>query len=363
LLPGKYGSAESRVAFARLVLELASSPTAAISPPEVALSVNEVLLAYLGHAERYYADDGGKEVRCMKAAIKPVRELYGTTPATKFGPVALKSVRQWMIDAGLARGLINRRVDRIKRVYRWAAAEELVPVNTFEALRTLAGLRRGRTEAREREPVKPVAEEVVRSTLPHLPPHVRAMVELIWYTGMRPSEVCRLTLGQIDRAGPLWVYRPAAHKTAHHGKDRVIPFGPNARSVLVAFLKGRALNPEEPLFSPRRAREERFADMRATRRTKVQPSQLCRRKRAPKRAPGEWYTPEAVTRAVAIASKKAGVEHWHPYRIRHSFGTRVRKAHGLECAPVLLGHSHANVTEVYAERNVALALEVAAKIG
>ena len=43
--------------------------------------------------------------------------------------------------------------------------------------------------------------------------------------------------------------------------------------------------------------------------------------------------------------------------------TRVRKEFGLEAAQVLLGHSRADVTQVYAERNEALAVEVAAKIG
>jgi site-specific recombinase XerC len=53
----------------------------------------------------------------------------------------------------------------------------------------------------------------------------------------------------------------------------------------------------------------------------------------------------------------------HPNQLRHSFATRVRKEHGLEAAQVLLGHSRADVTQVYAERNERLASAVAAKIG
>jgi site-specific recombinase XerC len=54
---------------------------------------------------------------------------------------------------------------------------------------------------------------------------------------------------------------------------------------------------------------------------------------------------------------------WHPNRLRHSFATRVRKQHGLEAAQVLLGHSRADVTQVYAERNENLAATVAAEVG
>jgi hypothetical protein len=41
----------------------------------------------------------------------------------------------------------------------------------------------------------------------------------------------------------------------------------------------------------------------------------------------------------------------------------VRKEHGLEAAQVLLGHSKADVTQLYAEKNEALAVGIAAKIG
>jgi hypothetical protein len=53
----------------------------------------------------------------------------------------------------------------VKRVFKWAAAEEFVPITVYQALRTLAGLRKGRTEARESEPVKPVDLAHVNATL------------------------------------------------------------------------------------------------------------------------------------------------------------------------------------------------------
>jgi hypothetical protein len=73
---------------------------------------------------------------------------------------------------------VNHRIDRVKRVFKWAAAAELVPVTTYQALRALAGLRRGRTGARESKPVGPVDPAHVAATLPFLTPHPRCMVEL-----------------------------------------------------------------------------------------------------------------------------------------------------------------------------------------
>ena len=59
----------------------------------------------------------------------------------------------------------------------------------------------------------------------------------------------------------------------------------------------------------------------------------------------------------------AGRHRWAPNQLRHSFATKVRKYHGLEAAQVLLGHAKADITQVYAERDAALAVRVAAEIG
>jgi integrase len=418
VLLGQYGSPESRTEYQRVIAELnVSGPTAVVTRAAVSdLSVNEVLLAFMEHAAIYYRTPDGKptsEVRELKLSIAPVRQLYGLTLAAEFGPVALEAVRKRMIDADLCRTLINRRIDRVKRVFKWAASKALVPVTVYQTLQTLPGLRVGRTEARESTPVKPVDPSHVAATLPFLNRHARAMVELQRLTGMRPGEACKLSFGEVDRTGELWLYRPAQHKTAHHGKDRVIPLGPRARALLVAFLTGDrpppegfdkidladhtarfvaadayqeagrerdalllrdlarplafvagcVVDPVAPLFSPKEAREERFRLMRANRKTKVQPSQANRRVANPRRAPQDRFSDTGYAHAVGKAAKKAGVPHWHPNQLRHLFATEVRKEHGLEAAQVLLGHSRADVTQLYAERDLALAAAVAARIG
>ena len=65
-------------------------------------------------------------------------------PAKQFGSLALKSVRAKMVNAGLCRRLINQRIGRIRRTFKWAAAEELIPVTTYQLLTTLPGLQKGR---------------------------------------------------------------------------------------------------------------------------------------------------------------------------------------------------------------------------
>jgi hypothetical protein len=63
--------------------------------------------------------------------LKLLRQLYAHLPAAEFGPLALKAIRQKLIDAGHSRGYINKLMAIVPRVFKWAVAEELVPPNRF----------------------------------------------------------------------------------------------------------------------------------------------------------------------------------------------------------------------------------------
>ena len=300
------------------------------------------------------------ELGDYKLSLRPLRELFGPTPAGEFSPLKLKAVRQRMIDAGLSRGVINQRVGRIKRVFKWGVSEELVPESVYRALLAVDGLKAGRSGARETAPVRPVTDEHVDAVLPFLSTPLRGLVRVQRLTGMRPGEVARMRGRDIDRSGEVWLYRPAQHKTAWRGKERVVPIGPRCREVVEEFL---TTDPDAYLFRPQDGREEWFAAKRAARKSKVPPSQACRRKANPRRKPREVYSRHAYANAVARACEKACVPRWHPNQLRHSRATEVRGGFGLEAAQVVLGHARANVTEVYAERDQALAVKVAAITG
>lgn len=54
---------------------------------------------------------------------------------------------------------------------------------------------------------------------------------------------------------------------------------------------------------------------------------------------------------------------WHPHQLRHSRATEIRKRYAVEAAQVVLGHTGADVTQIYAERNDKLAKKIAAENG
>ena len=170
----------------------------------------------------------------------------------------------------------------------------------------------------------------------------------------------------LDRMDPANATARLAMAAAHEGAGRE----EDARLLRdlgrpVVLLAGCVLEPETYLFSPTRSRDERSKARRAKRKTKVQPSQRQRRKPAAelKKKVGHVFTISGYAAAVKRACRKAGVEPWHPNQLRHLFATEVRGRFGLEAAQVSLGHAKADVTQVYAERNLALADKVAAEMG
>src|SRR5581483_6249733 len=73
-------------------------------------------------------------------------------------------------------------------------------------------------------------------TLPFLNRHVRGLVEFQRLTGCRPGEACALRRCDVDVSGPIWLYKPAHHKTAWRGKSRTIAIGPKAQELLRQFF-------------------------------------------------------------------------------------------------------------------------------
>jgi hypothetical protein len=69
--------------------------------------------------------------------------------AKDFRPLALKAVRDRMVQNGWARRYINSCVGCVTRAFKWAAGQELIPTTVHHGLRTVDGLKKGRTTAPE----------------------------------------------------------------------------------------------------------------------------------------------------------------------------------------------------------------------
>jgi integrase len=267
-----------------------------------------------------------------------------------------------MIDNGWSRGYINKSIGRVRRCFKWAVENELVRPDMYHGLMAVSGLRKGRSEACEPGPVQPVDDATVQATLPHLMPVVADMIRLQRITGCRPQDVCNLRPCDVDMSGDVWLYRPDTHKTEHHDRERIIPIGPKGQDILRPYLLREK---ESHCFRPIDSEKKRRAEQHANRTTPLSCGNRpgTNRKRKPKRTAGEQYTTESYRRAIHRACDKAGIDRWSPNRLRHSAGTEIRKRYGLEAAQVILGHASADVTQVYAERDLQKAVEIMREVG
>lgn len=383
---GKFDSPQSREKYHRLLAKhLAdeqSTTEAKNTDATSTLLVNDLILSYWKFAQDYYVTNGKPtgELENIRYAIRPLRRLYGRTFASAFGPLALKSVRQHMIDAGaLSRGVINNRINCIRRIFKWAVAEELVSALVYNALQTVAGLRFGRSEARETKPIRPVPDLHVCLVLPFVAPPVAAMIKLQRLTGMRAGEIVIMRPSDIDTSGDVWIYEPTDHKNRWRGHTKTVALGPEAQRIIEPYLERSA---DSYLFSPVEAeawrRENRPPYQGRARKTPLYPSELRRRakakqdqhsrKRKSKRPKRNQYDTSTYRRAIEYGIRKAAkagitIPHWHPHQLKHNRATEVRKQFGIEAAQIAIGNADADVTKMYAERDLQRAEQIALQMG
>jgi hypothetical protein len=133
---GPHGTKASKLEYDRVITEwLAAGRPSLPNTSKSDLTITELCAAYWRFAKQYYRK-GGKgtsELDNVKYALRPLKELYGRTQVEDFGPLALKALQVRMIEDSLSRGVINSRIGKIKRVFRWAVSEELAPPHLMMA--------------------------------------------------------------------------------------------------------------------------------------------------------------------------------------------------------------------------------------
>ncbi len=349
LLPGQFGSDESRIAYGQLIARHASGlPIESFSDSnrgknstkseDAGPTVGEISLSFWNHAQTHYLKDGKQtsEIHCYRSCLKVLQELYGMTPAKDFGPLALKAVRASMVAgdpyAKDAEGKpvprkpwnrtnVNTMVGRIRRVFKYAVENEMIDAAILTALQAVAPLLAGRTEAHDNAPRHAVDQDQIDAVRSLVSPLVRDLIDIQLLTGARSGELLMLTSGMIDRTGEVWRADLDSHKTIHHGKKRTLFFGPQCQLILTKYLSA---DPAAPLFR---------------------------------------ITRTAYCRAITRVCDKAGIERWTPHWMRHTSVTRIREQHGIEVAQAIAGHATTAMTDHYSAKMDKLGIEAARACG
>jgi integrase len=382
---GLWDTPEARQRYDELIAKWIArgrKPDVAESEPE--LTIETLVRKYDDHIQEHYAQrrNVDKIVSRIRVALTPLVKLFGSTAASEFGPKSLKLVRDAIVAEspmlvtfkyetrngkrekviqrrpieGRRQSLktVNEKTKAVVAMFQWAEEHELVPGGVLHSLKAVKHLQRGDSLAADPKVVKPVPEADLAATLPHLTPVTRAMVELQALTGMRSAELCSMKTGELDTTGRNWCYTPAIHKTDRFGIERHVWIGPRGQDVLRPFLRSTL---DEFIFQPRESEAVRRLSLTTTGRG------AKKRKRNPRRSPGEHYMSGSYRRAVERACELAGVPKWTPLQLRHLAATRVRKELGVEAASAILGHQDTAVTQRYAERDATLAQAAMERVG
>ncbi|HXF52196.1 MAG TPA: site-specific tyrosine recombinase/integron integrase, partial [Dehalococcoidia bacterium] len=245
-----------------------------------------------------------------------IRGLLAFLEERKVDPRALSRqvFREYLsrlVADGISPGSIQRKVSAARGFYRWLQAQGLVEANP---LANVKGPRKPR-----RLPSFLTYDEVtalVSSPQGSRPQAIRdrAILELLYATGMRVSEIVSLDLDDVDLDGQ------AIRVVGKGNKERMVIMGEPAREALERYLREArpklAAGAERALFLNRDGG-----------RLSVRRVQLMLRKYA----------------AAAGLGKRA-----YPHLLRHTFATHLLDGGAdLRVVQELLGHANVNTTQVY----------------
>ncbi|MGN0832987.1 MAG: tyrosine-type recombinase/integrase [Kiritimatiellia bacterium] len=310
-------------------------------------TVSDLCAAWDAHCRECYA--GTSTATNAILDVRMFRELFGNAAVSELTHADMLSLKDALIRSGVSRTTINLRLWRVKNMLAWALDEALITAQVKAELTQVRNVKRGRSAAPERRPVRPVDDATIAATVARMMPNTADMVQVHRLTGMRPCELCAMRWSLIDTTRVPWVYRVPSEANKNHwrgelGQPRVVCIGPKAREILE-----RHRGDGDVPFSPARSMAEHIASVAAGAAHPLTDEQKAMRRVAHvPRVLGERWTTGAYTKTIAAACRRAGIKPWGANRLRHAFGTEVRRAFGLDAARAVLGHTGGGcVTDVY----------------
>ena len=225
---------------------------------------------------------------------------------------------------GLAPRSVQRALASLRAWYRFLVTEGLAPANPAELVP------HPRTERRLPPTVAPVAVARMLDGMPGTPAgrRDRALLELLYGSGLRVGELVAIDLDDLDRG------RRLVRVAGKGRKERIVPFGTKALEAIEAYLPERArwrartaFDDGDPLFVNQR---------------------------------GGRLSDRSVRRILDAAVRRTAELHdLHPHALRHAFATHLLEA-GMDLRAIqeLLGHASLATTQIYTHVDLERLMEV-----
>ena len=206
----------------------------------------------------------------------------------------------------------TRRLSSLRRFYQYQLREGSVVQDPCERVESPRLGRPLPTSMTEREVESLLEAPELATVLGH---RDRCMLETLYATGLRVSELVALTLDQVNlRQGVVRVIGKGS-------KERLVPLGEEATSWLETYVTGARLD----LLKSRRS-DAVFITSR-----------------------GSAMTRQAIWYLIKRYAKKAGISaRMSPHTLRHAFATHLlNNGADLRVVQMLLGHSDISTTQIY----------------
>ncbi len=236
------------------------------------------------------------------------------------GPAQLErdDVRAWLRSRaadGLAPATLARSLASVRHLVRWHRREGTIESDPTAGLSAPRGAQRLPRVLRADE----LGQLLDENTHPDHPAAARddAVLELLYGSGLRVSELCGIDVGDLDLG------RGLVRVLGKGSKERLVPVGDAAVAAIRAHLAGAASVPAN--------------DDRAHQAATCGP-ELFRNAR------GKRLAPRDVRR---IVDRRSPVP-THPHALRHSFATHLLDGGAdLRSVQELLGHADLETTQIY----------------
>ncbi|HPX02897.1 MAG: site-specific tyrosine recombinase XerD [Deltaproteobacteria bacterium] len=213
---------------------------------------------------------------------------------------------------GLSPASVNRKLAAIRGFYRYLLREARVEENPLARVETARTWMRlpGALSRDEMESLLAQPAEASPSGI-----RDRAILELLYATGIRVSELATLTLNRLNRQMGFLV------AVGKGRKERIVPVGQSALGWL-----GRYIEQARPVFLKKKTSNTLFLNRS-----------------------GEGFTRQGLWKLIKKYAKMAGLERKvHPHTFRHSFATHLLEGGAdLRSVQVMLGHADISTTQIY----------------
>jgi len=275
------------------------------------------------HTRRSYLHDVGQFLDFLSGTFLS-REV-GTIAAGEVDALAVRSFLAYLRKEGLQKSSIGRHLSALRTFFTFLMREGRADSNPARAV---SSPRPDATLPRTLSVEE--ASAVVEAPDPDAALGIRdrALLELLYATGLRVSELVGLDLADVD------VSSRQLRTLGKGRKERLVPFGEKAAEAIRSYLPVRdALRPA----APGRGREPLFLNARGAR-----------------------LTDRSVRRILDRALFSAEVErHASPHALRHSFATHLLAAGAdLRTIQELLGHASLSTTQKYTHLDAERLIEV-----